>query len=284
MKRKLIKFNLQLFGDEGDVGGTVDAGASVDSSIDTSGDVTETSDQIATEESFDDLINGRFKDEYNKRMQTAIKKRIKDTKQLEARVNSFAPIFEAYGSRYGIDPKDEQSIINKLMDENSLYEDEAIQRGMDVDTLKTLKATERENAMLRRQQAEAQQNMENERKFQNFQAQAQALKQLFPSFDLDTEMQNREFERLTWEAGVPLETAYKLLHQDEILASGMQYAVQQTRQKISNDIRSNGMRPSEGGTSRQAATSLGNRTPKDWTKEERAQFRERVKNGERIVL
>lgn len=282
-------FNLQLFAEEGATGGTVDAGASVSSSTDTSGagfsTGGDTADQIATgEESFDDLIAGRFKDDFNAKVQGIVKKRIKDTKGLESRVNQFGPLMEAYGARYGIDPSDEQAIINKLLSEDSLYEDKAIQMGTSVDYVRQLETAQRENALLKRQQQEAELGIANERKFNDLQQQAAQLKAMYPSFDLDKEMENERFANLVWNQGFPIKDIYELYHKDEIMASGMQYAVQQTQQKITNSIRSNGMRPSEGGTHKQAAASFSGSSPKEWTKEQRAAIREKVRRGERVVL
>ena len=107
---------------------------------------------------------------------------------------------------------------------------------MDVETYKALSRTERENARLREYKRQTEANEANRNKFMRLQSDAQALKQVYPDFDLDAEMENPMFERLVWGSGVPMQTAYEVVHRDQILAQGMQYATQQTREQMRSSI------------------------------------------------
>lgn len=285
MKEKTL--NLQLFAED-------EGMAETNPPATDTADSAEMQNQTATgnettEPSFDELISGKYKKDFDNRVQGIIKKRFKDNKQLEARAKEMDPVIELFGRKYGINTDnmtDEQrkQIIGKIMEDDSFYEDEAIRRGMDVDTLKTLQKTERENVELRRFRDNTVANMENQRKFEQLHREAEELAEIYPGFDLDAEMENPEFERLTWRAGVPLRTAYEVIHHNEILPAAMQYTAQRTAEQISNSIQSGASRPQEGGMSEQSASLSNGKSPKDWTKEEREAIKNRVRSGERVVL
>lgn len=241
------------------------------------------------EPTFEELINGKYKREYTASVKNAVSERLKNQKQMEARMGIVQPVIDLFGSRYGVDTanlsdQELETLIGKVLEDNSLYEDEALKRGMDVETYKALSRTERENARLREYKRQTEANEANRNKFMRLQSDAQALKQVYPDFDLDAEMENPMFERLVWGSGVPMQTAYEVVHRDQILAQGMQYATQQTREQISNNIQAGMNRPQEGGLSRQSSSLSQPGGPKTWTKEEREAIKNRVKSGERVVL
>lgn len=242
-----------------------------------------------TEPTFEELIKGKYKKEYNDSVKNAVGKRLKNQKQMEARMGIVQPVIDLFGSRYGMDTanlsdQDLEALVGMALEDNSFYEDEALRRGMDVETYKALSRTEQENARLR----EFKRNMEakeaNRDRIMRIQSEAEALRQVYPDFDLDAEMENPEFQRLVWGSGVPVQAAYEVIHRDQILAQGMQYATQQTREQIANHIQAGMNRPQEGGLSQQSPSLSRPGGPKTWTKEEREAIKNRVRNGERVVL
>lgn len=245
------------------------------------------------EESFEDLIKTKYKKDFDSRVQAIVKSRVKDArknaKQMEERMGKMQPVMELFGRKYGISTEnltDEaiEQIAGRILEDNSFYEDEAMQRGLDVETYKAMQRMERENAALKKFQQDTQANQETQRKFGEIARQAEDLKSLYPEFDLQQEMENPEFQRLTWGAGVPLQTAYEVIHRDELLPAAMQYTAQRTAEKISNSIQSGIKRPAEGGISDQSASLTGGKRPRDWSKEEREAIRNRVRSGERVVF
>ena len=282
----------QLFADEGAVepSGVGEVQADSQSATDIATDnVGESSGENLSEPTFEELIKGKYKEDYDKSVQSIIKRRFKGHKDLQSQADMTKPLFDMFGARYGYDtenltPEQRQDIINKMMNENTFYEDEALERGVDVETLKEMKRAERENRQLKAEAARQQREAENRQRVDFLQQQARELQSIYPGFDLDREMENPEFERLAWRAGVPLRTAYEVVHKDEILGTGMQYAVQQTMEKASHAIQSGSMRPSESGLSSQSTSVVGQKSPRNWTKEERDEIVARVKRGERVVL
>ena len=107
------------------------------------------------------------------------------------------------------------------------------------------------------QRIDQQQRTVEQMKFRNhimkLEQQGEALKAVFPNFDLRTEMQNPVFARLTSPSvGLSVEDAFYAVHRQEIQAQSMQVAAQKTQEMISNAIQSGTHRPDETGTASQA--------------------------------
>lgn len=85
--------------------------------------------------------------------------------------------------------------------------------------------------------------------FQSLEAQAEAMKQTFPGFDLRRELRNPLFARLTSPGvGIGVEDAFYTVHRSEIQKA----AVQAVQRQMSRSIASGGRRPLENGFSGQA--------------------------------
>jgi len=169
-----------------------------------------------------------------------------------------------------------------VTDDDSLYEDEALQRGIPVDVLKQMKALEREH-----EEAEAarQQTLEEQQfraHLQKLAQQGEVVKQTFPGFDLRAELQNNEFARLTSpQVGVDVMTAYQLVHQREIMPQAMAVGAQRTAQQISNSIQAGQRRPTENGVRKSAALDVRD-DPSKLSRRDREEIKRRVRMGERI--
>lgn len=285
--------NLTLFGDEG-MADTGDLANSTAENPVGDGVATDTTgDQIATEtgdESWDSLIKGRFKDDYEKAVQNVINKRFKNQRDLQSQIDSIDPMMRALAQKYSIGNNPDgsipiQALIQKVMDDNSMYEDEAFQRGMSVDDLKQFKALERENAALKRQ---SQMSAEQE-EWNRLVEQGNAVKEVYPDFDLDTEMNNPQFGRLLatmQRSGFPnpIQTAYEAVHREEIMGGAMAYAVNQTKQKISNSIASGQNRPQENGSTQRSAGTATGLDPSKLSKADIENIKMRASRGERITF
>jgi hypothetical protein len=192
--------------------------------------------------------------------------------------------------RYGVRPNPDGSIpIAQLQaaidNDNSIYEKEAFEKGIPVEQLKHTKQLEREVAQLRNQNAQS----ERDRQWNEVVQQAEAAKQVYPNFDLDSEMQNPNFGRLLatmQRSGFPnaVKTVYEIIHKDEIMGGAMAYAVQQTQNKISNSIQSGMTRPAENGIGQQSTASVGNVDPSKLTKAQIDDIRKRAERGEKITF
>ena len=196
--------------------------------------------------------------EYNKEMQKTMQSRLRSAKSAEESLAKMAPALEVLARRHGQDPAnpDYEALAKAINDDDAYYEDKALELGVSLETAKHIDQQEREDA--RRQREEAR-NLEQQRlndHFRNLEQQSETLKQVFPKFDLLTELQNPAFARMVAPGTgiMSVEDAYKAVHRKELEAAQSQVIAQQTAQKISNVIQSGSRRPDENGTSGQSAS------------------------------
>ena len=128
---------------------------------------------------------------------------------------------------------DYDALAQAISNDESFYEQKALEMGISVETAKKMDQMERD--------AERQQRTLEQQKFQNhimkLEQQGEEMKKVFPKFDLRTEMQNPVFARMTSpNVGISVQDAYYAVHRDEIQRASMQVTAQKTAQKISQSI------------------------------------------------
>ena len=300
---KLLALNLQLFADGGD-GGT-GAGSSADSGLATTtqgvksnplADVkygiqddgvqttdvqkTDVDNPIDRNAEFEKLIKGDYKDLYDAKVKDTVQKRLKGAKEQTAKLEALSPVLEILGKKYGVDGNDAEALVKAIEEDNSYFEDEALELGIPVEQLKQIRKMERENAELKRQMEE-QTTRENASKLYNsWIQQAESAKQIYPQLNLEVEMQNPRFVDLL-RNNIDVKTAYQVLHQDEIIPAAMQFTARTVEQKITNNIIANGARPTENGNSSQSASVIKSDVSQ-LSKADRDEIIRRVARGEKI--
>lgn len=226
--------------------------------------------------------------EYNKQMQAVVQSRLRSAKGAEEALAKVTPALELLARKYNLDPAniDHEALAKKISDDDGYYEDKALSMGVSVETAKKIDQQERDTQ--RQQRVEAQ-NLEEQKirqHFERLQQQGEALKKVFPNFDLRTELQNPAFVRMTSpNVGISVEDAYYAVHRNEIQTAAMQATAQKTAQKISNSIQAGRGRPDEAGASGQAP-SVTAFNYKNASPEQRAAFkadlRARMARGEKV--
>ena len=230
---------------------------------------------------FDKLIKGEYKDLYDAKMQDAIQKRLKNSKETVEKYNALTPTLELLAKKYGIKDASDIDALNKAIEEDdAYYEEEALEKGISVEQLKEIRKMEKENAELKRQMEEQGAKERASKLYSAWLNQSEATKSVYPSFDLQTEMQNPRFVELL-KSNVDVRTAYEVLHMGEIIPSAMQFTAKKVEQKLADKMIANGARPSENGNSAQSAA----RTKSDVSQLSNADMDEvirRARQGERI--
>ena len=229
---------------------------------------------------FEALIKGKYKEQYDARVQDTIQKRLKGQKDIVDKYNALTPTLEMMAKKYGVDASDIDALSKAIEEDNSFYEDEALEKGMTVQQLKEVKKMERENAALKAQMEEAQRQENGKKLYSQWMAQADETKKVYPSFDLQAEMQNQKFVDLL-RSNIDVRTAYEVTHKDEIIAGAMQFTAKTVEQKVANKIAANGARPIENGMSSQSS-SLVKSDVSQISKADRAEIIRRVQRGEKI--
>ena len=229
---------------------------------------------------FEELIKGEYKDLYDARMQDTIQKRLKGTKETVEKYEALAPTLEILAKKYGVDASDVKALNKAIEEDDSYFEEEALEKGITVEQLKEFRKMQRENADLKRQMEE-QDRRENANKiYATWMEQAEKAKTIYPNFDFRVEMQNPQFANLL-RNNVDVRTAYEVIHKDDIIHGAMQFAGKTVEQKLTNKIIANGARPAENGNSSQSATVVKSDVSQ-LSKADRAEIIRRVQRGEKI--
>ena len=229
---------------------------------------------------FEKLIKGEYKDLYDAKMQDTIQKRLKGQKETVDKFNALTPTLELLAKKYGVDAGDIEALGKAIEEDDSYYEQEALDKGMTVQQLKEIKKMERENADLKAQMEEAQRQENGKKLYAAWMQQAEEAKKVYPSFDLRAEMDNPKFVDLL-RSNIDVRTAYEVLHKDEIIPAAMQFTAQTVESKLAKSIASNGARPSENGMRSQSAAVVKSDVSQ-LSKEDRAEIIRRVQRGEKI--
>lgn len=235
-------------------------------------------------ESFDSLISGKYKADYERRVKAAVQNRLKGTAKT---MKAITPILDVLGQQYGIDVSDVEKIdfdtlARRLTDDKRLYEQEAIDKGIPLETLMHQKQLERQNAALQRENAQVRDEQQRREEFDRITQQFAEVQQLYPGADLSVELGNPEFGRLVAN-GVPARTAYEVVHMRELDALKARAAAQAATQQAVAGIQAKGLRPQEGAANAGTGTPVAF-DPTKLTPKQREEIRNRVARGERIIL
>ncbi len=217
----------------------------------------ESLDERDKSEEFLNMISGEYKAEYQSALESALSKRLKTNNKKLAQNEQFKtrlqPVFEILAEKFSIeDPSDIEAIIsaaeNERMPENIRIEKEFQNQF---------------NAWLR---------------------QADEMKLKYPNFDFEYESTNEktgDFFRSLLNSGVDVESAFTVIHKDEIMGGAMQYAYKTAKQEIADARTARANRPSENGTSSHQASAIID----DITKlkpEQRKLIKAAVSRGEKV--
>ena len=241
----------------------------------------EKTDATPTRKSFKELLEDP---EYNREMQAIVQSRLRGAKEAEDNMVKLAPALELLARRHGQDPAkpDYEALAKAISDEDSFYEDKALEMGVSVETAKRIDQQERETARKQREEAQTIEQQKLDQHILKIQQQGEEMKKIFPNFDLRKELQDPRFARMTApNVGISVQDAYYAIHRNEIQAAAMQVTAQKTAQKISNDIQAGRRRPSENGTSGQAP-SVTTFDYRSMSPEQRKSLKDRIRSGEKI--
>ena len=231
----------------GQEGGTPDAGEHRDAAADRAA-------------RFESLIKGEYKDLYDKRVQETIQKRLKGSAGIVQKYRELGPALELLGRRYGVDAADPEALRRAIQEDAPASGDE-----------EESKAPEQTEA-LRQERAR--------RQLSDWLRQAEVTKSRYPSFDLQQEARDPRFRSLL-RSGVPLQTAFEVLHQQEILPAAMAYSARRAEERMADSVIAGQLRPAEGGMGGQSPV-LSKRDVRHLTRAERDEIDRRVARGEKI--
>lgn len=245
--------------------------------------VTTTSDTLeAKRAAFEKLIGegGEYKDIFTERTQQIINRRFKDGKAQEQTIAEQKPIMDILMQRYKIENGDAKALLKAIEEDNTYWEAAAEESGLTVDQYKKMKQMERESAELQELRRKQAADQHAQQQLANWMKQAEGMKEMYPGFDLRTEIQNRDFQGLL-RAGIPVQKAYELIHMEEIKQAAAKSAAQTASAQMQANLKAKQSRPAENGTSSKTAVIVKNDVSK-LTRAERAEVARRAMMGEHI--
>lgn len=244
-------------------------------------DAETTSDTLeAKRQAFRELIEGEYKDQYAEEFQRHFSRRHREAKAMENSLNAQKPIIDMLMQRYNIADGNMARLQTAIEQDDAYWEGAAEKAGMTVEQYRTNQKLERDSAELQRLRQSMQARQQAQEKMNAIYSEADKVKQLYPSFDLQTESRNRDFMGLL-RSGISVQQAYELVHMEEIKQSAARAAAQTAGEQMVAKLKSKSARPLENGTSAQSAAIVKSDV-NNLTREERAEIARRAQRGERI--
>ena len=236
---------------------------------------TEEPEATPAKVSWDELMKDP---DYNAQMQKVVQSRLRSAKAAEDNLSKLTPALELLARQHNLDPAnmDYDALAKAISDDNQYYEDKALEMGTSIEEAKRADQEERATARQQREEAQTLEQQKFQQHIAKLEQQGEAMKAMFPGFDLRKELQNPAFARMTApNVGISVEDAYYAVHRNEIQTAAMQVTAQRAAQKISNSIQAGQRRPDENGTSGQAP-SVTTFDYRNASKEQREALKRRI--------
>jgi len=227
---------------------------------------------------------GKFKEMYSRDVQAAVQDRFKNQADANERLEVLEPALRALAVKLGMDEDDIEGVAELILDDDSLYEEEAEEAGMTVEGYKNYLAMEEENRQMRQREQEEQETQMLRAHFQDLARQGEEMKKTFPNFDINAEMENPAFRRLVApNSGLSVHAAYYAIHHAELEPQAMAYGIQTAQQRMSQTLQANRARPVEGAMKSGQPAEM-HIDPRSLTREQRQKLKEEARRGKIIVF
>ena len=219
--------------------------------------------------------------EYKKEMSKMMRARVKEGQAAQDRLDKLTPALELLSQHLGMDMTDTENFdiakfTEAVANGTRFYEKKADEMGVSEEMARHIDTLERQQAQREIMDKKTAEDQRMQEHFIKLQQQGEELKKTFPSFDLQTELQNPTFMRMTG-PGVNLSVAdaYYAVHREEIQKATMQAAAQSASEKLSNSIQAGKSRPVENGAKAQPA-SMSTFDYRNMTREQREAFKKQI--------
>lgn len=213
---------------------------------------TETSEDLDKE--FNELIKGKFKEQFQARQERAIRSRLKASEADRETIAQGEQLRAKIAARYGLEDASMEDVLAAVDGDDTLLEDAAAQAGLSTAQYKAM-SDAKQAAAEAKAELEANRRAAMEEEFNRKLAREEEVcRKSFPDFDFMTEKENPQFTNLL-KSGVKMIDAYKFAHMDELMANGMATAASKGAAATAAAVRNNLSRPAEAGIRGSAAVS-----------------------------
>lgn len=240
--------------------------------------------------SFDDLIKGDYKKDFDDKVQDIVRRRLKGSEKTQQRLDSLEPLVKILAEKYGISADgeiDPQSIMTAVMDDNAMWEEKAMQKNMTVDEYKEWNKEHRDYERLKQEESQRQKVQASQAAFQTIMEEANSLKTKYPDLDFGKEMADQKFcEEVAFYQrrgeSHPFQKAYESRHFDELMSRMAQTAQKTSIKQVADAVAANKARPAENGAAQSGIATVTD--PSKFTKKDFESIKKRMLKGERIVF
>lgn len=192
---------------------------------------------------------GEFADLYRAETQRAVQGRLAETRKV---MDAQRPVLEMLAARYGTEDMAElQEALNK---DAAWWRAFADERGCSEEQARQQLTMQVELDAMKRRTARAEGERRAAAQMEAWGRQAQEVQGLYPEFDLQEAMGSEDFKSML-RAGVPMKTAYEVIHMDDIKVAVARAAAKDAETRLTANIQAKGARPAEGGASGQVGAS-----------------------------
>lgn len=215
------------------------------------GDASHTTQKQSWEEI---LKDPEYKAKFDAQVSGIVRNRLSGSEKAREELSKLAPALALLTRQYGVKDGDYDALTSAIRGDKNLYKAKAAELGVDLETAQKLEQAEQdaERANADRKNMAEQQALRMH--FDNLTRQAEALKVVYPTFDLAAEMRNPEFVKFTSpQTGMSLKQAYFAVHGEQIAAAKSEAGKKEAVQQVANTIRAGQSRPKENGTATPAS-------------------------------
>ncbi len=250
-----------------------------DTTAENTSEIPETDEQ-ERELTFDELIKNKYKSEFSSKVQGIINERFKETKQTEAQLNKYKQMAEVISAKYGLKGDNFDELMNAIQEDDSFYEQQALESGMTVEEYREHLKQEKEMNKIVEELETLRAEKQQQEYLNQWDKEASELKEQIPDFDFDEELQNDKFKNLVT-IGWPLKDAYEAVHAKDIINQVVPKAVEQAKIKTVQSIRAKGLRPNENSITNSSPANIKNSVDK-LNDKDFDEIKRRVRNGDTI--
>lgn len=237
------------------------------------------------EQRWEEAKKGEFADLFGRDVKAAVNDRFKNQNDAMARLQALDPMLKVLRDRAGVQSEDE--LIKTVMDDDSLYEEEAAKADMPVEAFKQFKKMEQDLAQAKAREQESAQQQMIRNHLSKLSMQAEEFRKQFPDFDLQkTLTTDPTFLRLTSpEVGLSVRDAYFAIHHDELAPQMMAYGMERAKQQMGQTLQARGRRPAEGAMKGQGQPAADVKVdPRKLSRPERNRIYELIHKGKTVTF
>ena len=227
---------------------------------------------------YKELIKGEYKDIHTEEFSKQLNRRLANTQKLNEQLESQNRLISLISSKYG--ETDIGKLTQLIEADNHMLEQEAYEKNLPVEVLAELKNLKTQADMERMARETLERQNKERQQYSQWLREAEELKAIYPDFDLEEEVQNKNFTGML-QSGVDIKAAYEAIHTTDIVNNAVRKAMNTSAKAVTDTIAARGMRPKENAGS-DNSSAVYKRDVSSLTAKDREEIARKVARGEKI--